>query len=153
MSREIKFRAWDTAYKLMFYNPLDCRDKGSLVISKYACWDNVIKDTSFEVMQFIGLKDKNGKEIYEGDIVSLDGNLTADNPMGLEPNGYMFDETDVFVTVWNEQLACWDLDFYRYEKDNGEELEWKYKRDSRCLFVSNACEVIGNIHENKDLLP
>jgi hypothetical protein len=63
--REIKFRAWHKDLKEMFYN---CLVNGS-------CWWN--EDTHYggehdTLMQYTGLKDCNGKEIYEGDICRSD---------------------------------------------------------------------------------
>jgi len=55
MDREIKFRAWDKERKCMVYN------KGALGDNGEDC----------ELMQYTGLKDSNGIEIYEGDIVRV----------------------------------------------------------------------------------
>lgn len=43
-----------------------------------------------------GIKDRNGVEIRVGDMVSLDGNITTDDSMGELPNGWTFDEKDVY---------------------------------------------------------
>lgn len=57
-----------------------------------------------------GIKDKHGAMIREGDLVSLAGNMTADNSLGLLPNGWTFDETDVYEVYWDERINNWSLD-------------------------------------------
>jgi len=109
MTREIKFRVWDKATNEMYYQDIggDC------------------------LMQYTGLKDKNGKEIYEGDIIDL-----------LHPCWSNIAEVKYF-----ENEACFGI----------ESLE-KINKGSRKSFLHIfqepylKLEVLGNIYENKDLL-
>ena len=57
-----------------------------------------------------GLLDREGVEIIDGDMVSLDGNMTADDGMGELPNGYVFDESDVYRVYWDERINNWSLE-------------------------------------------
>lgn len=68
------------------------------------------------------LLDRNGAEIRPGDFVSLDGNMTADDPMGALPNGWIFDESDVYQVAYDEQ-GGWSL-LLSVDPDTPENVKW-----------------------------
>jgi uncharacterized phage protein (TIGR01671 family) len=83
------------------------------------------------VGQFTGLHDKNGKEIYEGDIVRfIDYTYTPLD--GLKHEGYIAYNKGYFEIVVGDNL--------------------RYCLHSLQLWVYNHCEVIGNIHDNPNFL-
>lgn len=122
----IKFRAWDNTKKEMipcihiFINGVGnvwenkrkgMEDSDELVIAK-----------NLKIMQFTGLHDKGGKEIFEGDIITMP-HLNND---GTGP------------VIWDEKMERW-----AYCKKNG---------DLYSFSLAYGVEVIGNIYENANLL-
>lgn len=80
--REIKFRIWDGHTKSFFDTP-DTHYQPKLKIDESGIMSFETKDELYEIQQFTGLLDKNGKEIYEGDIVggTLDDGTTGASPV------------------------------------------------------------------------
>ena len=122
MNDRFKFRAWSKRIEKFIYNIQDVGVDFSI-----ECWEDCFGDflnnENYIVEQCTGLKDKNGKLIYEGDIVRTSGNY----------------QEGVYKIGWNEDDAEYDLykgDYFIYQLVNR----------------FNSVEVIGNIHENPELL-
>ena len=114
-----KFRVWDEVSCTMITTN-DYED-----LSDLFCCLNVDDGFFSELMQSTGLVDKNGKEIFEGDVLqTYDGELAK--------------------VVWNKELGCWEAEFLSEIVDLSEVADIKSNRSD--------CEIFGNIYENPELL-
>lgn len=128
--REIKFRAWLKDKKEMVgITTIDFKNGCVLIDKPYfpkilEYYGTTLLFDQIELMQYTGLKDKNGVDIFEGDIVRI----------------YLDDEnnkTEILICIYNNKLTS-----------------FKFKDiDGGLWGVCDTClEVIGNIYENKELL-
>lgn len=116
--REIKFRAWDQKNKVIV---TDFTKNHKAMLD---CIGDLFTHVDYQLMQFTGLRDKNGKEIYEGDIVRDDG----------------YAECRDMVVSFDEATCC----FTRDPKNN---THFQLSKHRTWMY-----EVIGNIHETPGLL-
>jgi uncharacterized phage protein (TIGR01671 family) len=137
--REIKFRAWDKKNnKMVDRHKRDEEDMDESYCDHVACRLGGIEDLQtdkewrdrFEVIQYTGLKDKNGKEIYEGDIV-----------MPEMRREYRKEDYTIgnCIVEWDDDI----IGFYPF---------CDYDIDCGDYYPKEHCQVIGNIYENPELL-
>lgn len=127
--REIKFRAWNPKVGMSEIVSLEFAHGLRLIPADIDSGRNDLSDDKWVLMQFTGLKDKNGREIYEGDVVK-----------------YKISAKERFIkgeVIFKD--SAWVISGKYRDVEKNEEY-------MRCLDEEDEMEVIGNIHENPELL-
>ncbi|PFQ42800.1 hypothetical protein COK05_24435 [Bacillus cereus] len=124
--REIKFKAWDKADKEMYevgYIDFPSKKIQLASIRDEICYKAFEVDMNeIEVLQYTGLKDKEGNGIYEGDVLKFSGNVVG-----------------LGIVKYNENFAT-------FQACNGNS-GWLFGNES-----GTSIEIIGNVYENLDLV-
>ena len=143
-NREIKFRAWDKCNHTFLSMPLVGIDFENDCINTYEIVQ--ISDTeykqvqntcyTYDLMQYTGLKDKNGVEIYESDVVKAWHSKDEPHMYEIYFGGGSFNLEDIRNA--DENFGENGEEYFLYHGDVISETRW--------------IEVIGNIYENPELL-
>ncbi|HBI7027594.1 TPA: hypothetical protein K8M70_001317 [Clostridium perfringens] len=152
MSRDIKFRVWDKTSDSMLYQDdferveLDTKNKMvTLIAEEESDKSHYVLDyedgIEAEILQYTGLKDKNGKEIYEKDIVKVTiNNKTFNAWIVFEMGSFMIANDDITYYIddnWNDNVKCLS------------ELAWEQEEFEDRIY---CLEVIGDTYQNIDLI-
>lgn len=113
--REIKFRAWDKTRRRFRFGDLDNLKLG---LSGGMFWEfgnqplEIVQkkeQANYVLMQFTGLKDKNGKEIYEGDIIQKVNEPKTKREIFFESGGFCTRDVCIHVICMGEQTLSEDV--------------------------------------------
>lgn len=128
MMREFKFRVWSDETKMMYHSH---RPNGTN--NPMWSYDSVFRanNPKTHIMQYTGIKDKNGKEIYESDIIQIKDRFVmwsrSRGQIVEDVNAIVVWSGDGFIPQRSANTRLWILDMAQYE-------------------------VIGNIYENPEMI-
>lgn len=126
--KEIKFRAWNRVHQFMMEwdDFLDYEaDQMAIVGNDY----RIFNDDEFELLQYTGFKDRNGKEVYEGDICKI--YFDVDNVEDWVYQSLTKNERETGMKIFQVESPLFN---------------------NQTEFTADVIEVIGNIYENYELL-
>ncbi len=148
-----KFRAWDSAKKEMFKDTFAITESGQVVVveqESVASSPDYVFVEHLVIMQSTGLKDKNGKEIFEGDILKFNDEWNEYCHEGYVDGSV---EGVNYVEVVKGE-ACFEFGKTRYPESS----LFIYMEDEHLSFAELVkdkdfeFEIIGNIYKNPELL-
>ena len=179
MTREIKFRAWDKIKNIMFeVGGLSFTEKNRYITDNN---EYIKRFENTELMQFTGLKDKNGKEVYEGDILeSLSWSVASkkENKERMRIGGNIYNyQGGIIKNKKGEPYIIHEIKFDERKEFKGNkfgyywtgeftEVKFSSERGGFTPFATDKCcgccaesvqnsaevRVIGNVWENPNLI-
>lgn len=150
--RDIKFRAFSKSLNKMLTSEIIKKSSDTIVeiLNSKSCLDCKkglflsLDNNDLDFMQYTGLKDKNGNEIYEGDILTSDDYPFKDNGNSNYNAEVYWDRDELQFCI---QLHCVDTGKRGISHGICEALVDRIDSIEECHF-----EIIGNIYENSNLL-
>lgn len=155
MKREIKFRAWQSQEKIYldqthllndvcrFHKP----DKTYVDVNLWRFIMLVPEQNIYILEQYTGIKDKNGRDIYEGNIVKITGEFIGSYfNITTHPKNESQKYTWIAKVIWDNGYAKFLFEYINTSSQRGSFINEDF------IGVAPWCEVIGNIHENPELL-
>ncbi len=134
--REIRFRGKRVDNGEWVFGWVSFQHNRAFIHSDDMPYDNAVEVDPATVGQFTGLKDKSGREIYEGDIVEV--NYTVKY---IDPDKQDEEHAAITRVYWNDFRASFALEFHKFANDD----LYRFVRDK-------YAEVVGNAHDNPELL-
>lgn len=132
--REIKFRVWDKENKV-WIDSFHIRKNGDVMFDLGGYGEDVSVLQNIVLVQYTGLNDKNGKEIYEGDYLKDSEGFYFEVVFGKLPLDKSGDCVCTFQSYYAKGLGKWGQPAH-YEAEE----------------IADWMEVVGNIYENPELL-
>jgi len=133
-------------------------DTGQWIDGCYVEWSNTRGNKQYQIVssngyhndvhpetvgQFTGLKDKNGRDIYEGDIIKINTHFQHIVPFDFPYRHENEKGFALYVVEWNAKHSSMELIMKNYTK---------MEPTCQILHVGNHHEIIGNIHDQPELI-
>ena len=148
--RKIIFRGKRADNGEWVYGDLRQYSSGNTAILDYAI-ERMFSVMPHTIGQYIGLTDKNGRKIFDGDIFKFNDEVweSSYTSCGTEYDSY--EVKNYGVVGFDEDRSCFDFVQYKFN-ENSVEADLHENYDIEFADFISELEVIGNIHDNKELL-
>jgi len=141
-NRQLKFRIWDKKNNMFIYVWYASHKRLAISLNGLVysgMYDDVLPENDYTIQQYTGLKDRDGKDIYEGDIIEHTFSKTTDD----ETSIHFGSKLNGSVSFCNH-LCAYILTIISDDRHNGDTFQLMNHAPSK--------KIIGNVFENPELL-